>query len=181
MRQLVGFIIILIATLLLGAQKQKKMWVVPKGFWLIILYDVMFAIIGILLKYSGNKSSFTQIISFESFGMGLGGIIIYFFIPAVRNAFLKSRRTLFKKALPLIVLNEAVFIIAKSLGYYAFILGPVALVSVLANVQVFFGLLFGWILTLFYPHTFNEKIAKRDMQFKVVCAVLLFAGLYCII
>lgn len=180
-KQYVGFAIILIATCLLALPKKKSSWHIPKGFWLIVLYDAMFAIIGILLKYSTAESSFTQIIGYESFGIGIGGILIYLFIPAVRKAFLKSRRVLFKKALPVIVLNEVIFIIAKSLGYYAFVIGPVILVSVLSNVQVFFGLLFGWFLTSLFPRLFHEDISKKGLVIKIGSALLLFIGLFCIL
>jgi drug/metabolite transporter (DMT)-like permease len=177
-QQYIGFVLILAATILIALPREKNTWAFPKGFWLIVLYDAMFAIIGILLKYSSSESSFNQIIAFESFGMGLGGILIYIFIPTIRNAFLKSRKMLFKKALPVIVLNEILFVLAKSLGYYAFILGPVTLVSVLSNVQVFFGLLFGWILTILIPHTFHEDISKKGLALKAGTAFLLFVGLY---
>ncbi len=177
-RQQTGFFIIFIATCALALPKNRNKWTLPSGFWLIVLYDILFAIIGILLKYSTYESSFNQIIAFESFGMGLGGILIYLFIPRIRNAFLKSRKLLFKKALPIIVLNEVIFVLAKSLGYYAFIIGPVTLVSVLSNVQVFFGLAFGWILTQLFPRSFQEDISKKGFALKLMSALLLFVGLY---
>lgn len=180
-KQYVGFFIILLTTFFLAFPKEKKKWSIQKGFWLIVIYDVMFALIGILLKYSSQESSFNQIISYESFGMGIGGILIFLFIPAVRKAFLKSRKIIFKGVWPIIVLNEVVFVIAKSLGYYAFVIGPVTLVSVLSNVQVFFGLMFGWILTVLLPHLFHEDISKKTLALKAGSAAFLFIGLYFII
>jgi len=180
-KQYIGFIIILLATCLLAIPKQKESWKFPKGFWLIALYDMMFAAIGILLKYVTYESSFTQIVSYEGFGMGIGGILIYLFMPTIRLAFLKSQKILFKRALPIIILNEIIFIIAKSLGYYAFVIGSVTLVSVLSNIQVFFGLFFGWILTVLFPHSFKEDISKKNLVLKVGSALLLFIGLYLMI
>jgi len=179
--QYIGFFAIFVATCLLALPQGKKSFGLPQGFWLIILYDAMFAIIGVLLKFSTQESSFSQIISYESFGMGIGGLLIYLFIPRIRNAFLKSRKILFKKALPVIVLNEVMFIIAKSLGYYAFVIGPVVLVSVISNVQVFFGLAFGWILTILFPRSFGEDISKKSLLIKATSAFMLFLGLLCML
>lgn len=181
LKQYLGFAIILLATTLLAIPKNNNHWTFPKGFWLIVLYDLMFAVIGILLKFSSSESTFSQIISYESFGMGIGGILIFLFYPPVRKAFLKSRKVLFKSALPIIVLNEVFFILAKSLGYYAFVIGPVVLVSVLSNVQVFYGLVFGFILTVLFPSLFREDISRKGLLLKVGSGLLLFVGLYFLI
>ncbi len=181
MRQYVAFIIILGATVLLVLPKNKQSWKVPEGFWNIVLFDCMYALIGILLKYSTHDSSFSQIIAYESFGIGIGGVLIYVFMPIIRNAFNKSIKPLFRKALPIIVFNEIIFITAKSLGYFAFVIGPVTLVSVLSNVQVFFGLIFGWVLTTAFPKSFHEDISKKNISIKLISAILLFVGLYLMI
>lgn len=177
-KQYTGFAVVFTATFLLALPKKRKSWQLPQGFWLIILYNIMFASVGIILKYITYKCSFSQIIAYESFGIGVGGVFIYFFIPAIRNAFLKSRKLLFKTALPIIIINEILFIIAKSLGYFAFVIGPVALVSVLSNVQTFYGLLFGWGLTTLLPRSFKEDLSKEGIMMKVTSAILLFIGLY---
>lgn len=179
--QYMGFGCILLATLLLVIPKNNMPWKMPQSFWPIILYDILFSVIGVLLKFATKESSFTQIIAYESFGMGIGGVLIFFLFPTIRDAFLKSRKILFKRALPVIVLNEIIFIVAKSLGYYAFVIGPVVLVSVISNIQVFFGLLFGYILSLIYPKTFREDTSRKTLIMKVFTAILLFAGLYLMI
>ncbi len=175
--QYIGFTIVLIANTVLALPKKSGRWQMPRGFWLILLYDFMFALVAILLKFSTSKSSFTQILSYESFGMGIGGLLIFCFIPKIRMAFLLSRKKILKNALSAVVLNEILFIIAKSLGYYAYILGSVTLVSTLLNTQVFIGLLFGWILSMSFPKVFNEDISFKALIQKSWTAFLLFIGL----
>ncbi len=177
LKQYLGFGLILGGTSILALPNKKTNWTIPKGFWLILVYDLMFALISIILKYSTYESSFSQIIFYESFGMGMGGLIMYLLVPTVRKAFNKSRKKLFKYALPIIVVNEIVFIIAKSLGYYAFVIGPVTLVSVIANVHVFFGLLFGYGLTMIMPKFFHEDISTEKMALKIGAAIFMFIGL----
>lgn len=173
-----GFTLILLATCLLALPKKNQSWKLPKGFLLILLYDFLFALIGVLLKFSSSDSTFSQIISYESFGMGIGGVLLFIFNKTVRRAFLKSRKQVFKKALPVIIVNEILFVAAKSFGYYAFVIGPVVLVSVISNVQVFFGLLFGILLSHFLPTHFEEDLAYETIMQKAGAALLLFIGLY---
>jgi drug/metabolite transporter (DMT)-like permease len=177
-KQYIGFIITLVATGIFTLQSKNDKWHFPIGFWLIMLYDLMFAVIGIALKYVSQSSTFSQIISYEGFGLGIGGVIVFICFPAVRNAFLKSRKKIFKNAIHLIILNEIVYMVAKFLAYYAYIIGPVILASVLMNTQAFFAILFGWMLTIFYPHIFRENITKKTLLVKALCALLLFIGVY---
>ena len=177
-KQYIVFVVIFIATGIFALQSRGDKWYFPISFWLIMLYNLMFAVSGVLLKYASSTSTFSQIISYESFGMGLGGILIYIFIPSIRNSFFKSRKSILKKALHLIVLNEIVYMTAKFLVYYAYVIGPVLLVSVLINTQAFFAILIGWLLTHLYPRIFKENISKKSLFIKAVCAILLFMGVY---
>jgi len=179
--QTIGFAIILIATILLAVPKKKSVRKFPKGFWLIMFCNLIFALTGILMKFVASANTFSHILSYESFGMGIGGMLLFFFIPRIRNSFLKTRKLVIKKGLSIIVLNEILFIIAKSLGFYAFVIGPVALVSVLSNIQVFFAIVLGWILTTVSPKIFHEDISKKGLGIKISAAILLFIGLYLLI
>lgn len=177
LKQYLGFGLTLGGTSILALPNKKTSWTIPKGFWSILIYDLMFALISIFFKYTTYEISFSQMISYESFGVGIGGLMMYLLVPTVRNAFIKSKKKLFKQAFPIIVINEIIFIIAKSLGYYAFVIGPVTLVSVIANVQVFFGLLFGYGLTVMMPKFFYEDISTEKMVLKSVAAIFMFIGL----
>ena len=63
------------------------------------------------------------------------------------------------------------------MSFYAISLGPIALVSVLGSASVFFAILLGWILTLFWPKVFNEDVSKQGLFKKVALSILAFLGI----
>ncbi len=180
-KQMIGFFVVLFGSLLAVINPKSWNWRLPESFLLILLFDLMTALAGFLMKFVLNTQSFLTVFSYESFGIGVGGLILYLAVPSIRTSFLKSRKRQKKKTLFLIVLNESVFVTAKSSMYYAFALGPLALVSVLGNTQVFFGILFGFVLTFLFPKIFRESIEKGTLTLKLISAVVLFAGLYLIL
>lgn len=175
-RQLSGFLIILVSTLVMVWPDDK--WQLPTGFWLIMAVNFLYAISGIMMKFVSETNSFSQVVGYESLGIGIGGILIFIGIPKIRRAFLTTRKEMVKNALPVVVVNEVLFILAKSLGYFAFMIGPVALVSVVANIQVFFGIILGYSLTRLFPKLFNERVDKKFLRQKIYSAAILFVGLY---
>ena len=176
-KQFLGFIIILLSSLVMSVDDWRKILHIPRSFWLLVLMDVMFASAAVLIKFAINATSFSQILSYESWGIGIGGIILYAFFPFIRKAFNEIITTVGKRILGIMFLNEGIYVFSKSLSYFAYSIGPVALVSVLGSTQVFFGVLFGWVLTLLLPHIFNEKIKREDLVKKVVLAGVLIFGI----
>lgn len=175
--QLIGFIIVLLSSLLIAVEDWRKMLHIPKSFLLLVLMDLMFASAAVLIKFALNATSFSQILSYESWGIGIGGVILYILFPFIRKAFNQLVTTVGQRIIGIMFLNEGIYVLSKSLSYFAYSIGPVALVSVVGSSQVFFGILFGWILTLLVPHVFNEKIRREALLKKVALAVLLIFGI----
>lgn len=176
-RQLLGFVIILLSSLFLAVENWRKILHIPRSFWLLVLMDVMFASAAVIIKFAINATSFSQILSYESWGIGIGGVILYILFPLIRKAFNEIITTVGKRILGIMFLNEGIYVLSKSLSYFAYSIGPVALVSVIGSTQVFFGILFGWTLTLLLPHIFNEKVARKDLLKKVGLAIILVFGI----
>jgi drug/metabolite transporter (DMT)-like permease len=176
-RQLLGFVIILLSSLSLSVEDWRKIVHIPKSFWLLVLMDVMFASAAVLIKFAINATSFSKILSYESWGIGIGGIFLYILFPFIRKAFNEIITIVSKRILGIMFLNEGIYVLSKSLSYFAYSIGPVALVSVVGSSQVFFGILLGWLLTLFLPHIFKEKIKREDLVKKVVLAIALIFGI----
>lgn len=180
-KQTVGFIGILFGSMLITIDFTAKAWKLPPTFILILLFDLMVALSGFLMKFVLNANSFWHVFSYESFGIGLGGLILFLFVPAIRKSFFKSRKKQKKSTLGIIVVNEMIFLTAKSTMYYAFTLGPLALVSVLGNTQVFFGIIIGILLTVLYPNIFKENISPAGIRIKIISSILLFISLYLLV
>lgn len=176
-QQLIGFGIILLSGVFISLQKSKKKTNISEVFWLILIYDLLWALSGILMKYATNANSFSEVINYESWGIGIGGIIIYLFFNDIRTAFHKSLKKVKLSTLSVIGLNESVFVIAKTLTFYAFSIGPAALVSVLETTQVFFAIIYGYLLTTLFPHIIKEDISKKQIKKRIISALLVVIGI----
>ncbi len=175
--QMIGFLLILISGVIISMHKTRQKSRLNEVFWLILTYDLLWASAGILMKFAINANSFAKVINYESWGIGLGGIFIYYLFPEIRKAFHKSIKKVKIDTLSVIGLNEGVFVLAKTLTFYAFSLGPAALVSVLETTQVFFAMIIGFILTYFFPQYIKEDISSKQIKKKLFCGVLVIAGI----
>lgn len=176
--QLIGFFIILGATVWMSLEKEKTKFKLSPAFILILFATLFWAIAAVVFKFVVDSGSFTKLISYESFGMVLGGLVLYIFFPSFRKAFKKTQKGLRKITLAVILINEGVFSIGRFFAYLAISLGSVALVNVIGGTQVFFGILFGFLLTLIAPKIFQENISKVGLSKKIITAVLVLLGLW---
>lgn len=173
-----GFILILTAIFAVSMEKGKTEIRVSETFWLIVLVNIMWALGGVLIKFAIGVNSFTKILSYESWGLGIGGALLYLIFPGTRNAFNESIRTVRKKALAIMFLNELIFVIAKSITFFAYSIGTASLVSVVGSTQVFFGIVYGYLLTVFAPKIIKEDISKKELLKKIASAMVLLMGLW---
>lgn len=178
--QLFGFLLILFATI--GAEFNKGDFKIDwsSSLFLILVTDFFWASSFVLFKFVVGEYSFSEVVSFESFGMGIGGLILFTFVPSIRKAFLKTNKALAKKVLAFVFLNEGVFVLAKLCTFYAISLGSVALVEVVAGTQVFFAIFYGWILTRIAPKIFQEDISKKGLYQKLAMGSFVLLGLWLI-
>jgi len=178
--QLFGFFLILTCAILLSYKKQKKKFKFDNSFYYVLAADAFFAGGSILIKFAINANSFTKIVSYESWGIAIGALFLFIFYKASRVAFLETTKTAGNKVLGIMLFNEGVYILAKTITFLAISLGPVTLVSVLGGTQVFYGIVFGLVLTIFMPKVFKESVAKEEIIKKLVLIVFLFVGIWLI-
>ncbi len=176
-QQLSGFILILGAVVGVSDNIKRGAFQLSKAFWLVLVVDFMWAISAILIKFSINENSFSQVLSYESWGLGLGGLLLYIFFPGIRNSFNYSIKTVRKSALVIMFGNEGLFVFGKSLQFFAYSLGNAALVSIIGSTQVFIGIIVGIVLTIFVPQIIKENITKKVLIKKLILAGVMFIGL----
>ena len=181
-RQIIGFVIIFYAVYhasLLHGRKGQPVHT-SKALIYIFIYDILWALSAILMKLALKVNTFSQIISYQNWGVALGGIGIYFLVPSMHQSFIKSLCIIKKRFIGIMMLNEFLFVLARSVTYLAYSLGLVAIVGVLEGTQVFYGLFYGWSLTKLLPKSFNENITRTTLRRKVFLAGILFAGIFLI-
>jgi drug/metabolite transporter (DMT)-like permease len=176
--QMFGFVLILGAALGIALNRETGGIRISPAFWQILLVDVLWGASIVLFKYAAVNIEFERVIAFESWGLALGGLTLYLFVPPLRHAFHHSLTTARKGAFAMIAVNESLFVVAKLLNFWAVALGPVALVSVLGSTQIFYGILFGWLLTVFAPAILREDVSQGSIQKKAGMAALFFVGIW---
>lgn len=179
-RQFLGFILILLATIGISIKKSQTFFKFSPALVNSFFASLFWAISYILFKFISDSNSFWTLISFVNFGLGLGGLVLYLFFPTIKKSFFKTFKKMKKPALGYIFFNEILYIVAKFMFFLAISLGPVALVSILESSQVFYGIIYGFILTLLFPKIYTEDISKKGISKKFLMGVLAFTGIWLI-
>ena len=176
--QLVGFILIFLSTISISLQKEKLKTRLSKALIFMLIADCFWAGSNVLFKFVVSQATFSQLVPYESIGISLGGLMLYILFTEIRNAFHQTQQSGSKKTILFITLNEILFLVAKMLGYFAISLGPVSLVGVVGSTQIFFGIYFGWILTLLIPNTYQEDLSASGIVKQIFFAIIVFGGMW---
>jgi drug/metabolite transporter (DMT)-like permease len=174
--QLAGFLVTLCAVMGLTVTKFDRRLRLGRGFWAMAGANLLFATSALLVAYTVELEAFMPTLIYQSWGLALAGLTLFVSLPAIRRAFVKSFRHTGGVTLSIMFLNETLFNIANALTFLAISLGPVALVTVLGGTQIFYGLLFGVVLSVLFPGTFKEGLTKYQLAKKVIFSALLFGG-----
>ncbi len=178
--QIAGFFIIFAAVMGLSVEKDNARFKINDAFFAMLVASLLFAISAIIIKFTSGLTDFGSIMIYESWGLAFGGIVLFSSVTTIRRAFLESFKSVGRSTLSVMFFNEGMFVGSKALTFLAIVLGPVSLVGVLEGTQVFYGLLFGVVLTLLFPKIFHENIAKKEVATKIALSLLLFAGVWLI-
>jgi len=127
-KQSLGGILILFSSIgiSMDVKASRKIFRLSRSFFLMFIVDAMLAVAAICVSLAVHVNSFFTILSYESWGSGIGGILMYILFPVIRNSFYESFRTVRRTILALLFLNEGIFVLVKSLTYYAYSIGPTA-------------------------------------------------------
>ena len=180
LQQILGFILILSASITLFLKGRWERYKLSSAFYFILLADLLYSIAAILIKFTINANSFTKLIIYESWGIAIGGLLLYSFYINVRKAFNESFRMVGTRILGIVFLNEVMFVFAKAIQVLAITIGPVALVSILGSTQSFYGILYGILLTFFAPQIFKEDLRKESIIKKILISLIMLSGVYLI-
>ncbi len=175
-----GFILILASIIGVSLKKWHMQLQSSTALLLVLVADIFWASANTLFKFVVTPATFPQLIGFESLGIGLGGLLLYMFFPVVRNAFHQTTMRARRSAVVLVCINECIFVLAKFLAFFAIALGPVSLVSIVGSTQVFFGIFYGWGLTLLTQKIYHEDISVHGLLKKVFFSIIVFLGIWLI-
>lgn len=127
-----------------------------------------------------SPAVYPAVVVFESWGIGLGAVVLYFIYPSGFQVFIAGLRSAGKRHTSLILLNETGYLTGKLIGIFALTMGPASLVSVLGSTQVFFGLFLGNLAPFLKTDTFQEEVSIPGRLWDFAMAALMFLGVWMI-
>jgi drug/metabolite transporter (DMT)-like permease len=193
--QLLGFALIIAAALAVSAKGKQKGSASSEPIWdvlgLMVMCNLIYAVSIIIsdkiiseLVMNGESVNWQALLgssAYAAFGYFLGGMTLLLIVPTVRSAFISLVKQSSPKAFLTLSSVETIFVIRMFIFYLALSLGSASLVSVVGNLNIFFAIIFGWILTLWKPHVFKEDIRPRSLLQKAAWAAIAFTGVFCLL
>lgn len=176
-KQTIGLILVVMAGFILSAEKiERKMFKPRKSLWFMLLASLMYGSVGIIFRFVVRQSDYWTTLSYNYIGTGLGALLLVA-LPKVRNSIRLQAKNI-KSSLSLINLNNGFAILADMSGAYAISLATVPLVSIVGGVQPLVVLIYGLILSVWFPQIIKEDIRKTVVAHKIISILIIFAGLY---
>ncbi len=176
-RQIIGSVIILLASILISLDFEKKD---NKNrlevLFLMILSSSLFAIYFILFDIGIRNNTYNACAFWYQVGLLLIGIVLLF-IKNIRKAFLQAIINNGKKYLLFNISNESINLTANLLINFANVTIPIAIANILNTFQSVFVFVLGIIGSKLFPKYFNENLEKKIRIRKVTCIFLSMIGL----
>lgn len=176
-RQTVGLILVVLGGIILSAEKIEGKFFRPrKAMWLMILSSFMYSCVLILFRFVVREVGYWTTLSWQYMGIGLGAIF-FLFLEKTRSS-IKAQATQLRSSLPIIGANNGIAIVAGMSISYAISLVSVPLVTIIGGIQPVVVLVYGLILSLWFPKLIKEDIKISTIIHKLTSIVVIFIGLY---
>ena len=175
-KQYIGCIGIIASSFFLSLKKPDiKILKLRPTFWYMLLSSFLFAFSIILYKFGVQEIPFWNTLPYEGLGMALGALSILLY-KNNGKIFLHETKKFPKKIFAWMSINEGVFVLSRYTTYFALSLVAASIVNVLSGFQPLFVLIYGIILSLWFPHVIKEVITKQTVGIKVASIVGIFIG-----
>ncbi len=179
--QLVGMFLIILGSIFIsiditGVAPSFKL----KGTALMILASLLIALSSFLFKFTGVDYGFLITSFWTYLGYALLGIVLFLISSSYRSQFMYSLKANSAQIIGINIINEVIAIGGKMLQNFATLLAPLALVVAVNGFQPIFVLLYGVLLTIFFPHVVTENILAKHVAFKGASIGLIVLGAFLI-
>lgn len=176
LNELLGFVIVLAGAAIVSFEKSKGIFI--KGFGMILIAILIWSVMTLFIDYGLTKMSFWDYFMLDNLGSALAGLTM-FIIPSIRKQVIEGIKTATTKKYIWFSWNNVLDFFGQMSIKKALAIAPSAgLVTVVMQVQSFYAILIGIMLTLFIPHIIEEDISASMLIKKLVGAVVMFSGVY---
>ena len=174
--ELIGFVIVLAGATIISFEKTKGIFI--KGFGMILIAILMWSVMTLFIDYGLTKMSFWDYFMLDNFGSALAGLTM-FIIPSIRRQVIEGIKTAQLGKYIWFSWNNVLDFFGQMSIKKALAIAPSAgLVTVVMQVQSFYAIIIGVLLTLLIPNIIKEDISTNTLVKKIVGAVIMFLGVY---
>ena len=176
-KQYIGAGLIIISGLLLSLERVNTYFIRPrKAFWYMMIAGMFIALATLFFKYGVGEQNFWYILPYEGIGIFIGSLL-FLVNPTHYQLFVKRLKKLKKHVYSLMIINEMLFILARYCSFFALSFVSASMVGILAGIQPLFVLIYGVILSLWFPSILKEVITKKTLTMKIAAIVVIFIGI----
>lgn len=178
-KELGASLVVILGAIILSLELEGSGKIKFKRMGLLLMAGASFftAINAVLFKFvTDSQQGFWVSIFWAFLGKVLCGVLIFFLIKSYRDQFLVVLKENKTSILSLNGLNEALGLLGEGAVSFAVLLAPVALVQVVSGFQPVFVLLYGVILTLFFPQFGVESMTKKHLVQKITGISIILVG-----
>lgn len=175
-RELFGFIIVFLGALIVSLEKSKNIFM--KGFWMILIAIFMWSAMTLFIDYGLTKMSFWDYFMLDTLGAALAGPTLLI-VPYMRKQIMNGLKNATAGKYVWFSGNNLLDFFGQMSIKKALAIGPSAgLVTVVMQVQSFYAIVIGIVLTIFLPNIIQEDISPGILVKKFVGAFIMFFGVY---
>jgi uncharacterized membrane protein len=177
--QLVGGLSIIAGSIVISLSMEKnKVRLKKRVLFLMSVASFLIAVGALLFKMIAVETGFWVATFWSYVGYLVLAGFISLFIRSYREQFMSIIRANRVPIIGLNVLNELISVGASLAVSFALLLAPIALVQAVGGLQPAFVLLYGVVLTLFFPKLGMESLARKDIIQRIIAILIMGAGVY---
>jgi len=174
--ELVGFVVVLLGATIVSFEKTKGIFI--KGFGMILIAIFMWSVMILFIDWGLTKMSFWDYFMLDNLGSALAGLTL-FIIPSIRRQVIAAIKIARLGKYIWFSWNNILDFLGQMSIKKALAIAPSAgLVTVVMQVQSFYAIVIGILLTLLIPNIIKEDISAPILIKKFVGAAIMFSGIY---
>jgi len=172
--QLWAFLIVIAGALIISFEKTGNFS--TKGLGMISIAIIMWSVMTLLIDYGLAGMSFWQYFMLDNLGTAIGGVMLFAVAPIRREVIIGIRSANISKYVWFTFNNFLDFSGQMLIKLALTVSVSAGLVMAIAQVQSFYAILIGLILTLLIPSIIKEDISKQTLLKKFFGALVMFIG-----
>ena len=176
LNEYLGFVIVLVGAAIVSIERKKRFFI--KGLGMILIAMLIWSIVTLLVDYGMTKMSFWDYFMFDVLGSAIAGPTLLV-IPSMRRQIVHGLKTATADKYIWFSWNNVLdFFGQMSMKKALAIASSAGLVTVVTQVQSFYAIVIGLLLTMFLPNIIKEDISGRTLVKKLIGALIMFSGVY---